>query len=360
MARSGCIYAESGCFKSTAGKHFSHYIYEKVRKKTLLVSLDGGGWGPMQPEVDAGIINAYRCGMEVPLPTLRNISKGKWPIDPTQTRANATDLHDVDWNEYGGMIVEGISSISQALMRHLADNQIKTGEEATSPFSQRVLVDGVVKTETFAGNSKAHYGFVQNQMYSLITNFTSLPCEYVLFTALPSRAEDDDRTPIYGPQVAGKKATALVPSWVGDCIHGEGTAVRKTVTVPNPADPKQKIETEIVDTVVRMYFIKHPDPVTGIMFPCKPRVSPEVIPELMKRFPGGYFEPTLEHGFDDYLKTVDELNAHQKGQVDEWRRKVDEKWGRGTGQAAGNGKVGEQAREPVREPAKEAVAASAK
>jgi len=67
--------------------------------------------------------------------------------------------------------VEGLSSISKPLMRHLADQQIKTGEEATSPFSQACRVEGQVVTETFAGNSKAHYGFVQNQLYSLVTNF---------------------------------------------------------------------------------------------------------------------------------------------------------------------------------------------
>lgn len=284
----------------------------------------------MQPEIDAGVINAYRCNVEIPLPTLRKVSQGYWPVDPSKTKAVETDLRLVDWSKYGGMIVEGVTSISQALMRHLADNQIKTGEEATSPFSQRVIVDGVVKTETFAGNSKAHYGFTQNQLYSLITNFNSLPCDYVLFTGLEARAEEDDRTLIYGPQIAGKKATLLIPSWVGDCIHAQGTLVRKTVQVPNPADPGKMIESEVVDTVVRMYFKKHPDPVTGIMFPAKPRVTPEQIPALEKKYPGGYFEPQLDKGFDEYLKFVDELTVKQVGAVDEWRKKVDAKWGRQT------------------------------
>lgn len=325
MARSGIIYGDSGTLKSTAAKHFSHYIYERTGKCCLLLSMDGGGWAPMQPEIDAGIINAYRCNIEVPLPTLRKISQGYWPADPTKTKAVETDLRQVDWGKYGGMIVEGVTSISQAMMRHLADNQIKTGEEATSPFSQKVIVEGAVKLETFAGNSKAHYGFVQSQLYSLITNFNSLPCDYVLFTGLEARAEEDDRTLIYGPQIAGKKATLLIPSWVGDCVHAQGTAVRKTISVPNPADPTKMIESEVVDTVVRMYYKKHPDPVTGIFFPAKPRVTPEHIPTLEKRYPGGYFEPGLTSGFDEYLKFVDELTAHATGGVDEWRRKVDEK-----------------------------------
>src|ERR1035437_1005206 len=236
MARSGILYADSGCYKSTAAKHFSHYIYERTHKLTLLLSMDGGGWGPMQPEIDAGLILPYRCNIQVPLPTLRKISQGYWPEDSTSTEANLTNLRPVDWTKYGGLIVEGVTSISQALMRHLADKGIKTGEDVTSPFMQSVLVDGKVTGEQFAGNSRAHYGFVQNQLYSMIANFNSLPCEYVLFTGLESRAEEDDRTPVYGPQIAGKKATGLIPSWVGDCIHAQGTPVRQTIQVPDPAD----------------------------------------------------------------------------------------------------------------------------
>ncbi len=325
MARSGILYGDSGTYKSTAAKHFSHYIYERTGKMTLLLSMDGGGWGPMQPEIDAGVIVPYRCNIQVPLPTLRKISQGYWPKDPKATAAAETDLVPIDFKLYGGMIVEGVTSISQALMRHLADRGIKTGEDATSPFMQQVLVEGKVTAEQFAGNSRSHYGFVQNQLYSMITNFNALPLEYVLFTGLESRAEEDDRTPVYGPQIAGKKATALIPSWVGDCIHAQGFPVRKMIEVPDPSDPKKKITSEVVETVVRMYFAKHPDPVTGIMFPAKPRVAPEAIPELEKEFPGGYFEPGLAQGFDHYLHTVDRLNRGQADAVSEWRRKVDEK-----------------------------------
>jgi len=48
MARSGVIYGASGTFNRTAGKHFSRYIYKKNWQSTLLFSLDGGGWGPME------------------------------------------------------------------------------------------------------------------------------------------------------------------------------------------------------------------------------------------------------------------------------------------------------------------------
>src|SRR5882762_509248 len=330
MARSGVIYGASGTFKSTAGKHFSRYIYKKTGKATLLFSLDGGGWGPMEPEIRGGIILPYRGNTQVPLPVLRKISQGYWPEDSGETEISKTNLRSIDWARFGGLFVEGLSSISQALMRHLADQQIKTGEEATSPFSQRVVVEGQVVTETFAGNSKAHYGFVQNQLYSLVTNFTSLPLEYVLFSALESRTEEDDRSTIYGPQVAGKKATALVPSWVGDCLHSEAYPVEKFIQVPDPKDATKKIETRVVETLVRTYFVKHPDPSTGIMFPAKPRIDSEKVGELMKLFPGGYYEPSPSHVLDTYLEAIHSFNESSGDDAGDWRAEVDKKFGRVT------------------------------
>ena len=341
MARSGIIYGDSNTGKSTACKHFSHYIYEKTGKCCLLVSMDGGGWGPMQPEIDAGVISAYRCNAEIPLPTLQYISKGYFPEDSRETVATRTNLRRVDWTKYGGFIVEGVTSISEAIMRHLADKQIKTGEDATSPFSQRVLVEGNVETVTFAGNSKAHFGFAQKDLYSLIMNFIGLPCEYVLFTGLECKAEEDDysKTPIYGPQLAGKKASAKIPSWVGQCIHAQDFPVNVTVQVPDPADPKKTVESIVSKNMTRMYFEKHPDPVTNVMYPASSRVIPEKLPELLKIYPGGFFVPGLTEGFDKFLHVLDGLVAKQVTTVDEWRRKVDERF-KGQQGAQGAGAAG--------------------
>lgn len=330
MARSGIIYGDSSTRKTTQVKFFSRYIYERTGKGTLLLSMDGGGWTPCEPEVQAGLILPYRCNAQVPLPILRKISQGYWPEDSGETEITRTNLRRIDWSKWGAVAVEGVTSISQALMRHLADKAIKTGEEATNRFDQMVLVDDKVTTESFAGNSRGHYGFVQNQLYSLITNMNALPCEYVLYTGLESRTEEDDRTTVYGPQIAGKKATNLIPSWVGDCIHAQGYPVSKVVQVPDPADTtgKKMVESTVIDTVVRMYFTKHPDPITTILFPAKPRVTPERIPDLMKLYPGGYFEPTLTEGFDRYLSVIDGLSKSQADEVAKWRAAVDARHGR--------------------------------
>jgi hypothetical protein len=52
--------------------------------------------------------------------------------------------------------------------------------------------------------------------------------------------------------------------------------------------------------------------------------------ELAKRFPGGFFVPTPDQGFDQYLRVVDELakDAAQSDKLKDWRQKMDAKLGR--------------------------------
>ena len=128
MARSGCLYGPTGAFKTTQVKFFSHYIYERTGKSTLLLSCDGGGWVACQPEVDAGLIRPYRVETAtLPLVILRKISQGYWPRDPLETQPERIDLIPVNWDEVGGIAVEGWTSISQVIMRYLPDKGISVG-----------------------------------------------------------------------------------------------------------------------------------------------------------------------------------------------------------------------------------------
>jgi hypothetical protein len=92
-------------------------------------------------------------------------------------------------------------------------------------------------------------------------------------------------------------------------------------------------ETEQVatmDTVCRYYFKKHRDPVTGIVYPAKPRVTHGAVAKLDALYPDGFFVPTPDHGFDDYLRALDKL-AEESAKSDGlkgWRERADEKLGR--------------------------------
>jgi hypothetical protein len=334
MARSGVIYGPSGSWKSTQVKWLAHYIARKTGKATLLLSTDGGGWEPCRPEVDAGMIVAYKCDSStVPLPVLQLISKGYWPRN-VDGRA---EFHPIDWGEVGGIAVEGWTSISQVIMRYLPSSGISVGGEDRTKlggWTQDVTVkDANGQTQTmplnFRSNTRGDFGFVQSQLYSLVTNFNCLPCEYVLYTALESKAEDDVGSTIYGPAISGKKATAQCGAWVGDLLHAQDYSTPRTVQVPDPRDETKRMDQVVHDVTVRYFYKKHPDPATGILFPAKPRVAPEKIRELEAKLPGGYFEPTTEWGLDKYLEFVDSL-AVPDDSLKNWRSRIDEKLGRKT------------------------------
>jgi hypothetical protein len=342
VADSGCIYGPTGSFKTSQIKWLSRYIYEKTGKSTLLLSCDGGGWRACEDEVAGGIIIPYRVeSATLPLVILRKISQGYWPEDPEETKPEKINLIPMNFEKIGAIGVEGWTSIGNMIMRYLPDKGVNVGGEnrqkpgANLTFTLPIHVMGVQITEEFGSNTRGDFGFVQNTEYGLVMNFNSLPVKYVLYTALESKTEDDDKSTVYGPAMPGKKATAQCGSWVGDLIHASDMVAPKQVIVDDPKNPGQRIETTVFDTVVRMYFKRHLDPVTYMPFPAKPRVTPTQIPELDRRLPGGYFEPTTEWGFDRYLHTLDELGTKGQESLAEWRRKMDEKLGRKGGPDAG-------------------------
>ena len=331
MARSGILYGGTGTWKTTQIKWFSHYIAETTGKATLLLSMDGGGWGPCQPEIDAGMIEPFFCDSTiVPLAILRKVSQGYWPKDPSNPYSEQ-GLTRMDFSKFGGVAVEGWTSITAAAMRYLPDTNKNVGGEdrwKLGGFRNNVVVDGHSVEETFLSSTRGDYGFVQNFLYGLVMNFNSLPLRYTLYTALESKTEDDDRSTIYGPAISGKKATSQCGAWVGDLIHCQDYQVERIVKVPDPTDSAKQIDQKLLDVAVRFYYKKHPDPTTGILFPAKPRVTPERVRELEKAFPGGYFESDATGGFDRYLHFVDKLGAGQADTLKDWRQRADQKLGR--------------------------------
>jgi hypothetical protein len=331
VAKSGVLYGPTGSLKTSQVKWFAHYIAETTGKSTLLLSTDGGGWEPCEPEIQAGMIRAYRPEMTtLPLIILRKISQGYWPKDTGETDPARINLVPIDWNEVGGIAVEGWTSISQVIMRYLPDRGINVGGEDRAKlggFAQEMFIGGQLRKEDFRSNTRGDYGFVQQHLYGLVMNFNALPVRYVLYTALESKTEDDDRTTVFGPAISGKKATSQCGAWVGDMIHAQDYPVPRTVQVPDPQNANQTLPQTIIDTAVRYHFKKHPDPATGIMFPAKPRVTPEQTAELDKRFPGGYFEPKTDgsDSFAEYLRTLDRLAGQQADTLKGWRERMDAK-----------------------------------
>jgi hypothetical protein len=348
MAKSICLYAATGAFKTSQIKFFARRIAAVTGKATLLLSTDGGGWAPCEPEVLAGMIIPWRMETAyTPLSLIRKVSQGYWPknvdqINEAIAQGFATgnlDLENssmvpIDWREIGGIAYEGLTSGGQVIMRYLPDKgQAVGGENRNSSnmsFQQGVVVNGMATVETFGSSTRGDFGFAQNTLYSLVNNFNSLPCHAVMYTALESKTEDDDRSTIYGPALPGKKATAQCGSWFGDLIHGQDYAVPRVTKVADPTDSAKQVDQTVMDVQVRMFYRKHPDPSTGIMFPAKPRCAPEKIAELEKQFPGGFFSPTTEAGLDLYMEAVDRLaaDASKSEALAGWRDRADKLLGR--------------------------------
>lgn len=341
MARTGLIYGESGTFKTTQIKGFARYIYRKTGKPIRLVSADLGGYAPCQPEVDAGLIIPWRVNtISGLLPTVRKLSKGFWPTVVRKDNRDVLDLHaptSATWEQVGGYAFESLTSVGDAVMNELVSTGRKVAEEVVSEWSEKITVDGKEEVEKFGASARAHYNFVQQYIYNIINAFSSLPVEYVLFTALEAKAEEQDRTTIYGPAIAGKAATPKVPSWVGDCIHHDSLQVEVPVPAHNPdgspkmappdspgAKQKQAMD-KVLQTHVRGYFMRHPDPKSGVNHPAKPRVVPEKWTELLKKWPSGYYTPgnTSPFGFEALLEEEDRLAGEGTTMLLDWKKEID-------------------------------------
>jgi len=230
MARSGIIYGSTGSRKTTQGKWLAHRVASLTGKATLLLSMDGGGWGPMQPEVDAGMIEPFYCdpGL-VPLPTLRKVSQGYWPEDPSQP-ASAINLKPMNYAKFGGLIVEGWTSITSAAMRYLPDRGINVGGEERDKlggFSQGVTVDGREEKQTFRSNTRGDYGFVQNFLYGLVMNLT--PCRST--TSSTPRSNRRRRTTTARRSTARRSAARKRPR---SAAHGSATLSTRRITRSSP------------------------------------------------------------------------------------------------------------------------------
>lgn len=296
-------FGDSGCFKTTQVGYAARWLWKKYRKRTRLISADGGGVAPIQPYIDAGIIDLVAVAKldilkHSPLSVLRKLAKGDWPATDGDRTTKLLPTTPEEWETVGGYAVEGLSSIGELLMEELRIRQQRIGEEAVGSFT----IDG----EKFSANCRGHYGFVQNEVAGLVKGFSSLPVSHVLFTAHEGRGEEEGtRESIRGPAVVGKAITGRVPSWVGGVIHADSYTVDvKTV------DSASKFTSIQQQTRVREWFVRHPDEkLPGVSYPAKLRVPPDQMEKVLKRWPGGYFEPTATGGLDWLLEFEEELAA---------------------------------------------------
>ena len=327
MARSVAWYGESGSFKSTQVIYLAKYIYEKTGKKTRVVLTDSSAGDMLKPSEMAGIVDVWRISsLKDPLLISRLLAKGYWPqIKPGTNVLEMIAPTAKTWEEIGCIVFDSITTFCDLIMADLVGKGQKIAEDVVNSFSESVpVVGGQSETIKFGAPARAHYNFIQNQVYNLINSASSLPIELLGMTLLEAKAEEQDRSTIYGPAIIGKAATAKFPAWVGDLIHFDSIMAPRVIKVQGMKDGKAaQIEETIYETQVRAYFMRHPDPKTSVNHPAKPRVPPEKFKDLLEKFPGGYFVPSVTEGLDVFLKEEDRLLDESKDGLKAWREKMD-------------------------------------
>ncbi len=333
MAQTSLIFGDSGSYKTTAIGHAAKYIYERTGKTSRMITAEPG-WATLRDLRDAGILEVFNIAQfPNPLPLLRKLSEGYWPDGlngegaMTTTRLRASTA--ATWEKVGLIALEGLTSGSDLLMRDQTAKGRTIKGEGIGEFVEKIDLVGpdgkpLVDVEKFAFNTQNHYGFTQNEMIARVVGFGALPVERVIFSAHEAKGEEEDtRRAIRGPALAGKAATDRVLKYVGDCLHFEVYSEEKETK-----DTDGRV-IRFTQTKVRVFFQNHPDPAwagTGlpVFYKCKPRVIPSMLGILNKRWPGGYFNVTPEHGLDEYLKLQDLCVAQSVGGLEEWKKKADE------------------------------------
>lgn len=202
IGRTFCLYGESGSGKSTQIGELARYVYQKTKKKTILNTSDRGGFDSLGAMVRKNII----------LPNELGPDDDAWIYtdDAVTGKSIAEDV--------GLVAFDSGTSLGEALLSACSHSDFQIGQQKTQRFTvSRPATTGSAspKTLNVSINNEAHYGVVQGFLLDAIWKSTWLTRKGidVIWTFGVHRGEEQDRTPIIGPKLAGKALTASIPRW---------------------------------------------------------------------------------------------------------------------------------------------------
>ncbi len=251
--RSDLCYGRTGSTKTSQVGHLAEYIEEKYGKKTRLLSADPGGWQPIKHLEDAGLVEPFHLTLmnKYPLETITRIAQGYWPADPADPNSKLLKPSEQKGAaDIGAYAFEGLSSFSILIMSNLLGRQdIHIPETPKESF-----VKDLELRWGFSG--RAHYGFIQQRIYEIVTMTNHLPVHKVLWTAHETDAQDNSKRQIYGPAIIGVALTAACGAWFGAMAHLMTINVNAEVT--DPVDKTKKVK--IIRKQPVMWLREHIDP----------------------------------------------------------------------------------------------------
>jgi hypothetical protein len=163
------LYGASGLYKTSEIGWTALYVLEKYGKRTRLVSADGGGFGPIQSLIDAGIVEVWPIRNRLHfIEAVDKACQGWWPVDPRDPRSPIEPPNaNPSIREVGLYAFEGLTSFGSGIM-----GKLKVPGVQLSQDPNYVLRDG--ETD-YAGGSIAAFGFVQDRIYDFVMKSHMIP-----------------------------------------------------------------------------------------------------------------------------------------------------------------------------------------
>lgn len=211
------LYGDTGSGKTTQAGEYAKFIKKTRGQNTILNTSDRGGFGSIKHLVKAGIV------------IVNELSPDDDPwiwIDDGVSGKNVTP-------DIGCVIFDSGTSNSEQLLSACSHSTFQIGQQKT----QRFNVNRGEKTLQVSLSNEAHYGVVQGFMLDMIWKSTWLIRKGidVIWTFSVHRGEEQDRTPILGPKLAGKALTAAIPKWFELCF--------RTATLTDGPEPRHVLYT---------------------------------------------------------------------------------------------------------------------
>jgi hypothetical protein len=290
-ARADIIYGATGSTKTSRLGDVAEYVWRKYRQRSRLVTADSGGYEAIEALVRTkdnpdGIIDVFALGQHRTnlYESMEKLTLGWWPENRDDPQSKLLPPSQNGLADVGAYLIEGLTSWCELMMRtNLTD--LKNINVPRSDNEKSNLLSSGEFQHRFA--SQTDYGSIQQIIAEFVRNTGMLPVRKVVWTALEQRGEDDQKKPVYGPDIIGKKATGQCGPWFGNFLHLDFITVTEKVKSP--------LGTGDIDTQVPKPFLflrQHIDPTDPfkIPWPAKTRASkahwnevpPIMAPDMVK------------------------------------------------------------------------------
>ena len=252
FVRPDIYWGKSRSGKTTMGVgRAAEYAWERYGKPSRLICAPGEGYENIMHLVDKGIIIPFlvSLGREHPIETFDQLSRGWWPVDPTDLMSPlaAPGEEGNDPTTIAGWFWEGMSSTAAGLMQNTTlRRDIHIPGTPTDSYVQ----DGNIR---WGFSGKGHYGWIQLRIEQWVKASGFLPFPVKAWSSLEAKGEAEQKKPVYGPDIAGQAATAKSPAWFNRMVHF--SFVTKPQVVDDPLDPAKKAKLTI-QVARRLMFLQ--------------------------------------------------------------------------------------------------------